>query len=101
MSICISGQQVKVDNVDEFGPRSIEIKTDKMTFSTPTRAVTSTESNYKKYVRTLDDPYDNSVFEVVNHFTQEKLKMLYIKHNVFILIKIIQFYYFCCLFYNS
>jgi len=76
-------EKVKVRNIDDFGARTLEVRTDKITFSTPSRAVTSTEANYKKRVRTLDDPYENPVFEVISHFTPERIKLLYTKNGVF------------------
>jgi hypothetical protein len=76
-------EKANVVHCDEYGARVTEIKTDKGTFQTPDRVVTSTESNYKKRVRILDDPYENPVFEVIGHFTLENLEALHMKNGPF------------------
>lgn len=76
-------ESVKLLHRDEYGPRVVEIKTDKGTFQTPERIITSTESNYKRRVRILDDPYENPVFEVIGHFTHENIELLHTKNGPF------------------
>lgn len=76
-------EKVNVINCDEYAARVTEIKTTKGTIQTPTRVVTSTESNYKKRVRILDDPYENPVFEVIGHFSQENLEALHQRNGPF------------------
>ena len=76
-------EKVKVSSQDEYGPRVVEIKTDKGSFETPNRTVTSTEGNYKKQVRTLDDPFLHPIFESIAHFTDENLQALHMRNGPF------------------
>jgi len=75
--------KVRVLNQDEYGPRVVEIKTNKVNFETPDRAVTSTEGNYKKQVRALDDPFLHSIFESIAHFANENLQELHTRNGPF------------------
>jgi len=70
---------VSVRASDQFGPRVVDVTTSKGTFSTPSRALTSTESNYRKEIVNkiaVDEPFDNPVFEVIGHFNLEDVRKL-------------------------
>ncbi len=57
----------------------MEITTPKGNFETPNRALTSTESNYKKEIITkihVDEPFNNPVFEAIGHFSLEDVRKL-------------------------
>lgn len=75
--------RVKVSNIDEFGARTVSIRTTKGNFETPNRSLTSTESNYKKQVRILDEPFFNPLFESIAHFTNENVKAMHTRNGVF------------------
>jgi len=68
---------------DEYGPRIVEVKTDKGNYKTPDRALTSTEGNYKKKVRVLDEPFFNPIFEAIAHFTEDGLNELHTRNGPF------------------
>lgn len=76
-------ERVRVKHQDEYGPRMIEVKTDKINFETPERTVTSTEGNYKKKVRTLDEPFLHPIFEAIAHFTEDNLIELHTRNGPF------------------
>ena len=70
---------VSVRATDRFGPRVVEITTPKGTFESPNRALTSTESNYRKEIVNkvpVDEPFSNPVFEVIGHFSLEDVRKL-------------------------
>lgn len=76
-------EKVNVNYQDAYGARNIKIKTDKGIFETPNRAVISTEGNYKKQVRLLDDPFLNPLFESVGHFSTDTLHSLHTRNGPF------------------
>ena len=57
----------RVAEVDDFGGRVSEIRTDAIRFETPSRAATSTEYNYKRRLM-MEAPFENDVGEYVARF---------------------------------
>jgi len=79
-------KKVTIKKIDDFGPRILKVKTKKQNFEAPTRAINSTEANYKKKVAgSLDSLssyyYENPIFEIVKNYKKEKLKDMYTKNG--------------------
>ncbi len=60
-------ERFKVVDIDDFGGRVSEIRTDIHRFETPSRAATSTEYNYKRNLM-IETPFENDVGEYVARF---------------------------------
>ncbi|MCK4444743.1 MAG: hypothetical protein KAW09_09380, partial [Thermoplasmata archaeon] len=60
-------EKFRVAEIDDFGGRVSEIRTDALQFQTPSRAATSTEYNYKRTLM-IEIPFENDVGEYVARF---------------------------------
>jgi hypothetical protein len=59
--------------LDRFGGRALSIITDRGTFKTPNRAVTSSEFQYKAKLP-FEPPLDNELSEIVGQFYSDNWK---------------------------
>ena len=79
-------KDINIVNRDPLGARTLEIRTSKIDIVTPDRGVTSTEAGYKKEIQIyypIDDPFENKIFEAIQHFTKEQVKELHTKNGAF------------------
>ena len=79
-------KDINIVNQDQLGARTLEIRTSKIDIVTPDRGVTSTEAGYKKEIQVyypIDDPFENKIFEAIQHFTKEEVKELHTKNGEF------------------
>jgi hypothetical protein len=79
-------KDINIVNRDPLGARTLEIRTSKIDIVTPDRGVTSTEAGYKKEIQVyypIDDPFENTIFEAIQHFTKKQVKELHTKNGAF------------------